>query len=376
MRYVCGPTPTSSRSTTTSRSCTRVACLLLLVAGSVAAATAPDTEKLAAHLKSLRGHSQLSAEEYQNLRKEYLTWLDLRIRSGWNANQLNWDLGNAGLVLQPAEQSQEQPLRHAPDLLAITVSVDPRDLGGACSRTITTILYDRKTLHRVAEIDPGLAGYRVLDIDAGERDYTGRRLVATRWAASKCASSFNYERIRIDQLNGSVVKNLLSRDLNTADGGADHPAAEVNSNVVTFRFNSPLPDSEQTVVSVIARYQIAENHATRLSPIAFSRAGFIQEWLAMTDANPADWATPEAVQQRTAGAAELKGRTFEWGRIANCGNGVWDIAVMMSRGETQRVFKISGNRASDLKILSISEAPDQTCRIVDDIAPVSEPLLW
>jgi hypothetical protein len=70
----------------------------------------------------------------------------------------------------------------------------------------------------------------------------------------------------------------------------------------------------------------------------------------------------------------LKKGNLEWGRIANCGNTVWDIAVTMA--ETQRVFKIRGNRASELRMLSISDAPDDSCHIEEDITPVSEELLW
>lgn len=157
----------------------RVASLLLVAAGSVpgslSAAPSPDTVKLASHLTLLRGLARLSPEEYSDLRKEYLAWLDIRIRSGWNANELNWDLANAGLVLPPGEKSEEQPLRHAPDLLALTVAIDPRE-SGSCGRNITVVLYDRNTLRRIAEIDPGTEpetrGYHLLSIDAGERDYT------------------------------------------------------------------------------------------------------------------------------------------------------------------------------------------------------------
>jgi hypothetical protein len=79
----------------------RVAYLLLVVAGSVTAATNPDTAKLAAHLKSLRGHTQLSGEEYQSLRKEYLAWIDLRVRAGWSPETFNQELKNNGLLHEP-----------------------------------------------------------------------------------------------------------------------------------------------------------------------------------------------------------------------------------------------------------------------------------
>ena len=357
----------------------RVTCLLLAAVCHLTAATNPDTEKLASHLRLLRGLTRLSPDEYTSLRKEYLTWLDIRVRSGWNANELNWDLANAGLVLPPGEKSEEHTLRHAPDLLALTVTIDPRD-SGSCGRNITVVFYDRNTLRRLAEIDPGpepeAGGYHLAGIDAGERDYAGRRLIATRWAASKCASHARSERFRIDQVKGTAVKNILTRDLSTVAGGDDHASTEVNSNVVTFRYNTRLMDTELTVTPSIARYRIDLDRATRLSPIAFSRAGFIQEWLTMTDANPADWATPEAVQQRAAIAAELDHGTFEWGRIAKCGGGVWDIVVILSKADTRHAFRLSGNRASELRILAISDTPDDSCHIVDDLTAVDTELLW
>ena len=96
----------------------------------------------------------------------------------------------------------------------------------------------------------------------------------------------------------------------------------------------------------------------------------------MPDTNPLDWATPEALQQRAAAAAELDHGTFEWGRVANCGGGVWDIAVTMTKPDTLRVFRVGGNRATELRMLNISEAPDESCHIDDDITVVTRELLW
>ena len=179
---------------------------------------------------------------------------------------MNWDLANAGLVLDPGEQSQEKPLPHAPELLAIAASIDLRD-SGACDRNTTVILYDRKTSHRVGEIDadaePEILGYRLLSIDVGERDYTGQRIVAASWAASTCPTRLSHQRIRIGHLTSSVMKNLLTRDLSIPAGSVP---AEVDSNIVTFHFTNQLPDNELKATSAIARYQISETTATRLSP--------------------------------------------------------------------------------------------------------------
>lgn len=367
----------------------RVAHLLLVAAGSVTAATNPDTEKLAAHLRSLRGHAQLPVEEYRSLRREYLAWIDVRVRANWTAENFNQELKNNGLLFewqgtQPMFENhagwvdpvKEHLVRDADDLFVVEAMIDQ----GVCTEDGTALLYDKKSFRKVAEISAGGGsdrhGYDLLSIDAGAPDFKGRRVVASRWVASSCAGNWNGEFIRIDSLKQTAARNLLFRTLDAATFEEHEDlSVEVQRNIATFRFDGGIRNADLLATPTIARYRVDGDRAIRLGPIALTRAGFIQEWLTMTDANPSDWADPQAVQQRPAVAAELNG-FFEWGRIANCGAGVWDIAVTMTETHTQHVFKIRGNRATGLRMLSISDAPDESCHIEDDITAVSEVLLW
>lgn len=113
----------------------------------------------------------------------------------------------------------------------------------------------------------------------------------------------------------------------------------------------------------VARYQIIRSHAVLASPVALTRAGFIHEWLRMADADAARWSEPEAVAMRKSLVASIVEHGFEWERIANCGGSppVWKIAVRPDDSKTVEVFRISGSRATELRMLAVADTVTQSC---------------
>ena len=383
----------------------RVGYLLLVAAGSVAAATESDTGQLAAHLKSLRGHPQLSREEYRDLRNEYLAWIDTRVRAGRHADDINQELKDAGLLFQWlrnivsdddlkeskrqmfeshagwVEGARERAIRNSNDLFVVEATIDQ----GVCAEDVTASLYEKKSLRRVAEINAGSGsdehGYYLLSIDAGGRGSDGMRIVASRWVASNCMSRWNGELIRIDRLDGASVRNLLSRDLYAAVDGNDDVSAEVRSNVVTFRYDGGIGDMDLLSASAIARYRVTGDEVTREAPVALTRAGFIREWLAMRQTDAARWAERQALAMRGTLAQELHGNLLEWVRVANCGGSppVWGVAATIGKSNRPRVFRIRGNRATELRMLSIGDKVTESCPAEDirkSLASVGAELPW
>ena len=60
----------------------------------------PDTARLARHLQRFRHYKlyEMSAADYQPIRREFLAWLDSRVKAGISAEQMNVELAAANLL--------------------------------------------------------------------------------------------------------------------------------------------------------------------------------------------------------------------------------------------------------------------------------------
>ena len=230
---------------------------------------------------------------------------------------------------------------------------------------MTAVVYERGPLARLAAINasPDATSY-LSGLDVSGRDATGRRLIASGWVRSNCASTWNGKYIRIDQLSGSSVKNLLARDLYAHDRyGAYTVAVQVQRDVVTFRYDGGIENPDLLFTPAVARYRIVQGRAVREVPIALTRAGFIQEWLSMTDADPKIWAEPQAVGMRATVAPAVEKHGFDWANVAHCDGSppVWEVAVRLHDLDKIYVFRISGARATELRMVGIGEKLTQSC---------------
>jgi hypothetical protein len=353
-----------------------------------------DTARLAAHLKAVRKYGRLTASAYGKAQAEYLDWIDARMKDGASVEAINAELKAARLLgnwpdtiednyknhTGYLEEISTSTVRGASDILVIAAGMY---VEAGCSLDVTAAIYQRAPLTRLGYINakPG-RGYSLSGLDVGEKDATGKRLVASGWVFSNCTSTWNGKRIRIDWLTGHSVENILQRDLYAQDREPEETvAAWVRPDSVTFWYASGIEDISLGRTSAIARYRIAGDRAVREVPVALTRAGFIHEWLTMSDDEAVRWSEPAAVKLRKAVAAAAEKRGFEFARVARCGGSpaVWEIGVRLNKPEKLYVFRISGSRATELRMLAVTEKPGRSCIAEDiekDLTRVGSELPW
>ena len=371
--------------------------LLLVVSTCPVSATSVDTARLAAHLKTIRGKMWLSAAEYQRVQTDYLNWIDARIKAGGDTASMNRELAAAGLLPRWQDTPDEmlnshagylqsvstKPVRGAKDILAITAGVY---MGGGCSLNETVALYQLSPLTKLAHFSatPGEPeyAYYLSGLDVGARSANGLRLVASGWVASNCTSNWNGKRIRIDRLNGHSADNLLARDLYARDrDGTETVAASIQQDVVTFNYDGGLGDSKLMSVPAIARYRVAGVRVFREAPIALTRAGFIHEWLDIVDSEAVHWGETGAMGKRKEIAAGIAKHGFEWASVASCGGSppIWEIALRPRESKDLYLLRISGSRATELRIVATADDPSRTCvqeNIENGLANLARELPW
>jgi hypothetical protein len=280
---------------------------LFVVATTSLAKTAPDTARLSADLQAVRGKKALDAEEYRSLQTEYLNWIDARVKAGVSIEKMNAELREAALfyhwidsadgMLDESFESRAgylepistRSLRGAAELLVIKASIY-RGIG--CYLDMAVALYEKHSLKRLGwlQADQAESGfpYHLSGLDAVHRGAAGEWLVASSWTVSNCTSSWNGKRVRIDILRGTGIENLMAKDLYARDRDrVEDVAVWVRQDVVTFWYEGGLRNADLMSVPGILRYQITGDIAAREAPVALTRAGFLQEWLNMDDAEAA-----------------------------------------------------------------------------------------
>ena len=162
---------------------------------SLAVGAARDTALLSAHLATMRGKHWLSVAEYTGLQKEYLAWLDSRVRAGATVKSMNRELIAAGLIPKwpktaDPDAVDEMNKSHAGYVELISEKPVPTDRniraieagiykGAGCSLDVTAVLYQRRPLKHLAYVnaDPSEPDYafHTSGFDVGQADSTGRR---------------------------------------------------------------------------------------------------------------------------------------------------------------------------------------------------------
>lgn len=362
-----------------------VAGLFLAIFPGAIAYAASDTANLAASFKAVRGEKWLRNAQYRSLQREYLAWIDARLKTGGTADSMNRELRGAGFFPRQLDVADEldanhvgylepispRRIRSGADVFVIAVAVYK---GIGCNDDETAVLYQRRPLKRLAYLnaDESQNAYYLSGVDVGGEDSTGERIVATGWVASNCTSTWNGKRIRIDLLRGSSVERLFARELDAqdrAEGEGESVAPRVARGVVTFRYQGGIGDAVLLSGASVARYQIIKGRAVLESPLALTRAGFIHEWLELAEADAARWGEPEAVAMRASAVSSIVGHGFEWERIARCGGSppVWEIAIRPYDSKTVEVFRIGGTRATELRMLAVTDRVTRSC-VPEDIS--------
>jgi hypothetical protein len=361
--------------------------LLVTAASSSLAETAPDTTDLAAHLQTVRGKKAVAAEEYRGLQTEYLDWIDARVKAGVSIQKMNAELRVAAVFYRWVDSANDladeysrsragylepistQSLRGAAELLAIKVAIYK---GIGCDLDMAVAIYNRNSLKRLALLHADEAdsapSYHLSGLDAARRGATGEWLVASGWTVSNCSSTWNGKRVRIDVLETAEVRNLVTKELYARDRDRiEDVAVWVQRDLVTFWYEGGIRNADLLSAPAILRYRVTGDLAVREGPMALTRAGFLQEWLNMDDAEAAHWSDPEAAGKHAATSAAFAHDTFSWDRIARCDGStqVWELGVRLNEGKTRYVFLMTGSRVGELRMHSIGEGPDESCAALD-----------
>jgi hypothetical protein len=342
----------------------------------------PDTALLGKNLARFRRYKvyELQTAEYKTIRSQYLAWIDSRLKGGKSIAEMNLELKAAGL-LSPERQAGVDidrsragflgevgilPLLSRPDLLAVTFGIEA---GSFCNFDETVVLYDRKTLQRIARVNAENVyshGFSLRDFAVGEKaDSHGGRLIGSAWVVTNCNSNWNGNVFRIDLARGQALKNILERPARSFFD--DKLAVHLAGDTVTFNYTSGIRDPLVLLRDGIASYRVQRERATRLAPIAKSYGGFIDEWLDMDDAEAARWSTPDAARMHHRVAGKFGKDVFAWEHAADCPGSplTREIAVRAYESKQITVFRISGTSAADMRMISVADQALPSCREFD-----------
>ena len=370
---------------------------LILAAAFFLAANASDTPRLALHLRAVRTWKALPPQEHSRIQAEYLAWIDARVKAHESLKDMTAELRAAGILAEHSSDATvemdrsymgyvdppgESRIRGAEDVFAVAAATYRN---ANCGRDVTGILYDRKTLARLGWVNGGIESseypFYLSSLAVGEKDASGGRIVASGWVISNCTSTWNGKSIRIDRMDGKSTVNLLSRGIWAHDREDETISSWVRGDTVTFLYSGGLGDADLAETPSVARYRIANGRAVHQPPIALTRAGFIREWLTLEDIDPSDYATAKAVAIRAKLGRSLEEVTFQWDSVARCPAAppVWEIGLRIDKPPQTVVFRISGERVTQLHMIGISTGPTPSCKSVDiskSLETVGSELPW
>jgi hypothetical protein len=143
--------------------------------------------------------------------------------------------------------------------------------------------------------------------------------------------------------------------------------------IVTFTYSAQIHDGIFMERPGVARYRVNGTTATRIAPVATTLAGFIDEWIHMNPADAPRWSDPDALQSRAKIQAARNNSVMEWRSFARC-NGAREVGVQID--QSLYVFSIRGDRASDLRMVSVRPQHSPNCTIAsfDDFTALATEL--
>jgi hypothetical protein len=183
-------------------------------------------------------------------------------------------------------------------------------------------------------------------------------------------------------VSSAEVKNLVAKDLYARDRDrVEDVAVWVQRDVVSFWYEGGLRNEDLLSVPGILRYRVTGDLAVREGPVALTRAGFLQEWLNMDDAEATRWSEPDAASQHAAISAAFAHDAFSWERIARCDGSsqVWEVGIRLAEPKTRYVFRITGSRAGELRMSSSGNDPAEFCTPLDwrkNLSAIGSELPW
>lgn len=343
-----------------------------------------DTARLAAHLQRFRHYRlyQMSAADYQPIRREFLAWLDSRMKKGISLKLMNEELEAANLLSDTSQSGDEiddktcagflggvntETVSGAQDLIAVNLGVHT---GGNCYFDETIALYSRKSLQRVGQLNAERSyshGFRLRAMAIGNVDPVHGRLIASAWVASNCTSNWNGNIFRIDASHDRAMGNVLNEGM--AVFGGEDITVGVENDTVTFNYTTASGDDYLTRPG-IARYRVQNGHPIRLAPIAASLEGFINEWLTMNDSEAARWSTSQASVHHNELAARFQKDVIVLQQAASCPGTPPTREVAVQGGESKQVtvFRITASSLPEMRIVAVSDSLSPGCQKIAEPA--------
>lgn len=336
-----------------------------------------DTTHLTASLARVRGSLRISGGQYMPLQAEYLKWIDARVSAGTTVAAIRKQLEQAKLnpllgdtVTFGASQAgfvdiREQKVRGATDVFAITASIG---VGASCAIDETIILYELRSRRRLAWVnaDPSLKWhYYLTGIAANHTAATGEgRLIATGWGITNCTSNWNGKAIRIDRVEPTgELTSILKKDLAAFSGNRTEVVAPwVQLDEVTFFYDQATPLTSVLATPAIEKYRVDKLRAIREAPLGLNMLGFIVAWLSLPAQEVSAWGSPDSTSaHQSIVAMQEKEHLGDLVDIARCGGSTWEVAV---RFQHEVVFRIQGERARQLRMVSVLPTHGRDCVVV------------
>ena len=341
---------------------------LVLCLSCFAARMREDTARLAARLASLKG-SELTASEFAPLQAEYLAWIDARVQARGTVSTINDELRQAKLLyIAPTTLTDDWQASHAgyvdavrgeplgEEVLALKLGIYT---GSSCDYDETVVLYLHKPFRRLGWLNAQQVyehGHFLHGLAVGGK------IVASGWTASNCTSVWNGELFRIDVLRPQM-SNILNREVIAR--GDEEVKIRIQNDLVTFRYSAGMHDTVIDGREGIASYEIENGKTIRQAPIASQFGGFIDEWLLLDDEDAARFSSPAAARLHHEIAARFKKEPFDWQHAADCPGPAREIAVRGDESEQTTVFLIASSSIAEMRMLSISDKINPSCREID-----------
>ena len=133
----------------------------------------------------------------------------------------------------------------------------------------------------------------------------------------------------------------------------------------TFRYETDMHDTVINGREGIASYRMEKGKVVRQAPIASHFGGFIDEWLLLNDEDAARFSSPDAARVHHEIAARFQEEPFDWQHVADCPGPAREIAVRGDASDKVTVFLIASSSIAEMRMLSISDKINPSCREID-----------
>lgn len=352
---------------------------------------ASSTEDLVSILKPFRGTLQLNLAQRHEIHTHFVDWVEQQLKQGASLEQMNQRLREADLIreqMRPESPDRsgrvgflgsiEKAVVGSPEaLLAFRL---PIHTGPGCSLDEAVAIYQQNPIARIATIhaDNNPKGHPMylagLALSAPTNG--GERVIASGWFSDSCNGSWANVLRKVDRTSSTRSKVLFGQWF---VGRRFNFEADVNGSMIRFLFEPAIKNTDLMSTQGIAKYELVGTRLTRISPLALTRAGFIQEWLGLSTSEAARWSSPAAIQKHAQLSTRYRDKYYTWKSASQCPDdtGVWEIAIQLDHSKTEDVFRMRADHAQDLRMISVSSTRSPSCqpnRIDQDLTSVDSPI--